>query len=689
MRELDFLDALGRVDEKYIIEAVNSEITPRKKRTGRNCHGQTAIISAAASVAVICGTVFLLRGIDVGKANRNGFIIKDGILLAYTGSDTNVIIPDSVKEIADGAFAENENSKNIVSLKLGKSLTDLEAADLTGLSGLESLDRGNSAAFTERGGAVISNCGEVLLSGSDRTITEYTIPDGVLYIAPGAFTGFDLEKADFGGTVEYIGFNAFASTPLREINLPDSVREIAPGAFSWCFSAVSGRIPDGAKYYADSFEYVPFFVEKTTGSAPPSADIADGLSPTEAIKRSDTAEFTEKVNAILKKLHDSRIDWGGRYMVELGNFTLSVSNNYIDSLPESVTFDELEISDSGWGGNGLYDLRVDIDCGKFTFCLDVRAYDPYSETSWKDVDFRIENAYFVDSEPAYSYDFGGGWTASVDRNAGQSYVQMILKNTDGRQIATFERVDAQSIFGFHLSPGGKYVAIEHTRDVGEEKCFFIQSLCGNVFEGYDYMYYVNKYFGEFTGGLEWTDAETLTGKNEFGSFTWNMSEMTPVQDIDEIPDGTKELVRESQLGNYTVTMTIPASWLDRGYFSDMAREKDKKDSTTRMLPNNGMVTAGLIGDKKWNPKALNGTGWTSQNSVFTYGTTTEGKDFMQVTTYYPDSYDKYTTYLLAFRDGDKVAFTMEFTSYGDDEEGYYTKVILPVIKSVKIEKNEN
>ena len=693
MKELDLLDALGKVEQKYIDEVVIDELRRRDdtsrsaKSPKRRSFKLSGVISAAACAVVAIGTVFCIKNIAVGRADLDGFVIRNGMLIAYTGNSESVKIPDAVTSIADGAFASNKNAGNIKSLTLSASLTDLEAADLDGLTGLESLDRGKSDAFVTRDGATISNCGEVLLRGSDRTLTDYSIPDGVLYIAPCAFTAYDLENVDFGDTVEYIGFNAFASTPLVSVDLPDSVKEIAPGAFSWCVRATEGHIPDSAKYYDDSFEYVPFFVKKTTGENPPSADIAGGIMPSEAIKLSDTDAFAEKVNAMLKKLRDSRIDETGSYLVYLDGFQLTVSNERIDKLPESVKFSDLSFTDSGWGGNGLYDIRADLPCDGFTLCLEAYAYAPYEQTSWKDVDFRIGNVYFVDDSPADSYDIGGGWTATIDRSAGQSLVQVILQNTDGRRIATFERVDAQGELGFCMSPGGKYVAIEYQRDKGEEKYFFMQSLCGNVFEGFDYMYYVNKYYGKFAGGLKWLDGETLSGRNEFGTFTWKMSEMTPTQDISEIPEGTKEITCQSERGNYNVTMTVPASWLDRGYFSDMAREKDKKDSTTRMLRNNGMYTDGLISASgEWDTKALDGTGWTSVTSAFTYGKTDQGLGYLQITSYYPDSYDKYTQYLLVFRKGNKIVFTMEFTSYGDDPEGYYSEVLLPVIESVVIEE---
>lgn len=687
MRETDFLEALGQVDEKYINEVVRSELEkPEKKISKRPDFRFGGIAAAAACIAVVCGTLFFIRGLGVGRADPNGFVIKNGVLIAYNGNAESLTIPDSVTEIADGAFASNKNSANIRELKLGSSLTDLEAADLEGLSALECLDAGNSKAFTERDGVVISNCGEVLLRGLDQTAVSYSIPDGVLWIAPCAFTSsYSLESVDFGDTVSYIGFNAFAGTSLKSIDLPDSVKTIAHGAFRWCAKAIKGRIPSGATYADDSFKYVPFYIKLTTGKTTPAEDIANGMTPSEAIRLSDTDSLISEINSLLKKIHEAAADEGDSYRVTYkSGIDVTVNSRYPEKLPESVEMSDLSFTDNGWGQTGIYDIRIDLDCGDFKLCMEAYAYAAFEKTSWDEVTFRIENIYFHGDKPESSFDIGGGWSALVDTSGGQTQTQIILRNTDDRQISTIERVDAQSDFGFFLSPGGDYLAIEYGRN-GEEKHFLIQSLIGYVFDGMNYRLYINEYYGSFEGGLEWIDEKTIAGKNEFGKFRWNLDDSKPKLDYSEIPTGTKEITCLNSSAAYKVTLQIPASWLDRGYYSDMEREKANKHSTSRLICDNVMPTAGLITESgEWNPDALDDMGWYSEASAINCSETDSGLRYMQITIYRLGSDGKYTSYKLAFCKGDRVEFTMEMTSYGDDPEEYYTDVLLPVIMSVEI-----
>lgn len=271
---------------------------------------------------------------------------------------------------------------------------------------------------------------------------------------------------------------------------------------------------------ADSFKYVPFYIKLTTGKTTPAEDIVNGMTPSEAIRLSDTDSLISEINSLLKKIHEAAADEGDSYRITYkSGIDVTVNNRYLEKLPES------------------------------------------------------------------SFDIGGGWSALVDTSGGQTQTQIILRNTDGRQIST----------------------------------------------------------------------------------------------------GTKEITCLNSSAAYKVTLQIPASWLDRGYYSDMEREKAVKHSTSRLICDNVMPTAGLITESgEWNPDALDDTGWYSKASAINYSETDSGLRYMQITIYRLGSDGKYTSYKLAFCKGDRVEFTMEMTSYGDDPEEYYTDVLLPIIMSVEI-----
>ena len=337
---------------------------------------------------------------------------------------------------------------------------------------------------------------------------------------------------------------------------------------------------------ADSFNYVPFYIKLTTGKTTPAEDIANGMTPSEAIRLSDTDSLISEINSLLKKIHEAAADEGDSYRITYkSGIDVTVNNRYPEKLPESDEMSDLSFTDSGWGQTGIYDIRIDLDCGDFKLCMEAYAYAAFEKTSWDEVAFRIENIYFHGDKPESSFDIGGGWSALVDTSGGQTQTQIILRNTDGRQIST----------------------------------------------------------------------------------------------------GTKEITCPSISDAYKVTLQIPASWLDRGYYSDMEREKASKHSTSRLICGNVMPTAGLITESgEWNPDALDDIGWYSKASAINYSETDSGLGYMQITIYRLGSDGKYTSYMLAFCKGDRVEFTMEMTSYGDDPEEYYTDVLLPIIMSVEI-----
>ncbi len=97
--------------------------------------------------------------------------IKDGVLIKYTGSVTDVTIPDGVTEIGAGAFSGNTNIRS------------------------------------------------VKMSDKVKNIGNYAFADC-----------YALKNVDFGN-VEKIGVGAFRNSAVEEINLPDTLKEIGQNAF--------------------------------------------------------------------------------------------------------------------------------------------------------------------------------------------------------------------------------------------------------------------------------------------------------------------------------------------------------------------------------------------------------------------------------------------------------------------------
>ena len=117
------------------------------------------------------GTPWLER--EMGQSGPDGFVMAgDGILLKYAGEGGDITLPDSVKVIGPGCFADN-----------------------TGLTGI-------------------------------------TLPEGLVNIGEEAFRGCrGLTQVKLPGTVEVIEDRAFKDTGLKGIVIPASVKSIGLGAF--------------------------------------------------------------------------------------------------------------------------------------------------------------------------------------------------------------------------------------------------------------------------------------------------------------------------------------------------------------------------------------------------------------------------------------------------------------------------
>ena len=160
---------------------------------------------------VLILNLLLLLIITPNKTLANTFNISGGVLNSYTGSATEVVIPEGVKEIAPYAFSEN------------------------------------SASIYD---TVIIN------------ITKITIPSSVTLIGQEAFAGLDsLQTIELNGTYDgktrIIGPDAFAHNPnLRNIVVPGSISTISDGAFSLCFNLQTVEIEEGVKEIGkEAFSY--------------------------------------------------------------------------------------------------------------------------------------------------------------------------------------------------------------------------------------------------------------------------------------------------------------------------------------------------------------------------------------------------------------------------------------------------
>jgi len=187
--------------------------------------------------------------------SSGGFQMSGTTLTKYTGSGGNVIIPNNVTSIGEGAFF---NNKNITSVNIPDSVTKIEFRAFSG-SGLTSVTIGNgvtSLADTEAFrdcsrltsvtigsglkdiGDAFWDCTSLASITVDANNPNYSSVDGILYNK--AKTEFVLVPRDKTGNVTIpnsvtsIKENAFATTKIASVTIPNSVTSIKKNAFWNC-----------------------------------------------------------------------------------------------------------------------------------------------------------------------------------------------------------------------------------------------------------------------------------------------------------------------------------------------------------------------------------------------------------------------------------------------------------------------
>lgn len=154
---------------------------------------------------------------------------KGTVLLAYVGSDAEVVIPEKCTQIAAGAFA---NNRIITSVVIPDSVTSIGEHAFDTCANLTSVKLPNNPNFTDIPNFAFNAC----------ALREISLPDSVDFIGDYAFHSNPyLTKAQYSEQVRWIGAWAFADCSLSEVIIPSA--RVKEYAFANC-SDESYRYPD-------------------------------------------------------------------------------------------------------------------------------------------------------------------------------------------------------------------------------------------------------------------------------------------------------------------------------------------------------------------------------------------------------------------------------------------------------------
>ena len=159
----------------------------------------------------------------------DAFETKDGVLIKYLGHDQEVVVPEGIIAIGEGAFKDN---KYIISVELPSSLIRIDKSAFAGCMYLSSINI--PGPLTEISSPLFSSCcistpiknefpqslidvGEEAFKNC-RGLTELVFPSELASIGARAFFHCEsLNKIKLSKAIKFIGFAAFASTKIKDI----------------------------------------------------------------------------------------------------------------------------------------------------------------------------------------------------------------------------------------------------------------------------------------------------------------------------------------------------------------------------------------------------------------------------------------------------------------------------------------
>ncbi|MBR4500646.1 MAG: leucine-rich repeat domain-containing protein [Clostridia bacterium] len=157
---------------------------------------------------------------------------------------TEITIPEGVESIGDTAFTY---CYSLASVSLPSTLTEIGVQAFFYDPMLENINVAeNNPVYCSNDGILYTKDPLTAVKCPDAKTGEYTVLEGTVEIASGAFLGSKLSMIRLPDSLNVIGDHAFQEAKLLEaVDMPRSLESLGESAFAYCFTLESIRVPDG------------------------------------------------------------------------------------------------------------------------------------------------------------------------------------------------------------------------------------------------------------------------------------------------------------------------------------------------------------------------------------------------------------------------------------------------------------
>lgn len=184
------------------------------------------------------------------------FVVKNGVLVKYTGKAQTVIVPEGVREIGETVFYGNKKifevvvSNSVETIRKGAFYECVNLEKIILSEGLKTIAEDAFSQCTQLQEIIIpksvTQIGMYVFYGC-ASLTAVSIPEGITTIADSMFAECKkLQKVILPESIKNIESQAFARCKnLADITIPQNVASIGDAAFIGCSALTAIDIPPG------------------------------------------------------------------------------------------------------------------------------------------------------------------------------------------------------------------------------------------------------------------------------------------------------------------------------------------------------------------------------------------------------------------------------------------------------------